>query len=228
MSASTPAFSSEGPNDSAGPYNAMVYIIQSVLAGMQSASLVKVIACTNDGGVSAVGTVDVQVLTNLQSANGVAIPHGTIYGLPYFRVQGGDTAIIIDPKPGDVGAAVFCSRDISSVVAANLGHANAIAANPGSSRTFDWSDGLYFGGMLNGVPSRFIQFDDAGNIVMRTPTGKLNLNGTTVDANGNIVVKPGSTITDGQGVVVETHKHNPGTYVAGATPVTGKSDVPTT
>jgi hypothetical protein len=175
-----------------------------------------------------VGTVDVQVLINLQSANGVAIQHDIIYGLPYFRMQGGDTAVILDPKPGDIGAAVFCSRDISSVVAANIGTDTALTGNPGSARTFDWSDGLYFGGLLNGVPARFIQFDAAGNINITTPDGKLNLNGTTVDSSGNIVVKPGSTITDGQGIVVETHQHNPGTYVAGSTPVTGKSDVPTT
>lgn len=156
----TPAFSNEGPNDAASEYNAMVFIINSVLAGMQTASLVKVLACTNDGGVSAVGTVDVQVLTNLQTANGVAIEHPTIYGVPYFRIQGGVNAVIIDPKPGDTGAAVFCSRDISSVVAAKA------QANPGSARRFDWSDGLYFGGMLNGVPTQYVQFTDEGITVV--------------------------------------------------------------
>ena len=37
--------------------------------------------------------------------------------------------------------------------------------------------------------------------------GTVNANGTTIDKNGNIVLKPGATITDGQGVIVETHKH---------------------
>jgi hypothetical protein len=35
--------------------------------------------------------------------------------VPYFRVQGGADAIIIDPKVGDLGIAVFCSRDITGV-----------------------------------------------------------------------------------------------------------------
>lgn len=37
--------------------------------------------------------------------------------------------------------------------------------------------------------------------------GSVNINGTTIDKDGNVKVKPGATITDGQGVVVETHKH---------------------
>jgi len=215
MSASTPnqpAFSNEGPNDSEGQYNAMVFIINSVLAGMQSASLVKVIGCTNDGGVSAVGTVDVQVLTNLQSANGVAVQHGIIYGLPYFRIQGGTNAVILDPKPGDIGAAVFCSRDISAVVAANLGNSDAILANPGSQRTFDWSDGLYFGGMLNGVPTQYVQFTDSG-ITVVSPT-KVIVQAPAIDLEGSSTItinSPAVTIEGGgtkiDGKVFLTHVH---------------------
>jgi hypothetical protein len=156
------------------------------------------------------------------SGNRQATSHGPIYSIPYLRYQGGDTAIILDPVVGDIGLMACASRDISVVKATQA------QANPGSLRVFDWADGLYVGGYLNATPTRYIQFDGAGNINMRTPSGLLNFNGTTIDADGNIVVKPGSTITDGQGIVVETHQHNPGTYVAGSTPVTGKSDVPTT
>lgn len=37
--------------------------------------------------------------------------------------------------------------------------------------------------------------------------GSVNANGTIIDKNGNIVMKSGATITDGNGVVVETHVH---------------------
>lgn len=216
------ALSNQDPNAAASDYNLWQTYFNAAISQVQTISLVRVNACTNSGGIVPAGTVDVTVLVNIMSADRTAIPHGTIYGLPYGRLQGGDTAIILDPKVGDIGIAMFCSRD-SSVVKATKAQ-----ANPGSYRMFDWADGVYIGGFLNGVPTRYIQFDNAGNLNVVTPAGLVNINGTTIDSGGNIVVKSGSTITDGTGVVVETHQHNPGTYVAGSTPVTGKSDVPTT
>lgn len=153
-----PAFSNEGPNDAASDYNATLFVINSVLATMQTATLAEVVAVDTDAG-----TVDIKVLVNLLTANGVAVPHGVIYGLPYFRLQGGNNGIIIDPVVGDKGPAVFCSRDISGVVAAKG------QASPGSLRKFDWSDGLYFGGLLNTSPAQFIQFITAG-ILIKSPT----------------------------------------------------------
>lgn len=216
------AFSNQGPNAAANEYNLFQTMLGAALSSLQTVSIVRVEACTNDGGIVPAGTVDVTVLVNIITARGTAVPHGVIGGVTYQRVQGGDTAIILDPKVGDVGICLFCSRD-SSVV-----RKTKKAGNPGSLRRFNWADGLYIGGILNAAPTRYIQCDNAGNIVIRTPAGKVNVNGTTIDANGNMVIKAGSTITDGQGIVLETHKHERGTYVAGSTPVSGKSDVPTT
>lgn len=191
---SNPAFTNEGPNDSASEYNTAVFIINSILAKMQTATLVKVIKCTNSGGLSAVGTVDVQVLVNLQTAVGVAITHDIIYGLPYFRIQGGSNAIILDPQPGDIGAAVFCSRDISSVVNAKG------FANPGSNRKFDWADGLYFGGMLNGVPTQYVQFTDAGiNVV--SPT-KVTVQAPEIDLDAETLLNITAPLTTISGELV--------------------------
>ena len=37
--------------------------------------------------------------------------------------------------------------------------------------------------------------------------GTVNANGTTIDKDGNLVLKSGATITDGKGVVLDTHTH---------------------
>lgn len=37
--------------------------------------------------------------------------------------------------------------------------------------------------------------------------GTVSINGTTIDKDGNVKVKPGATITNGQGIIVETHRH---------------------
>ena len=57
---------------------------------------------------------------------------------------------LIDPTQGDIGLAIFADRDISSV------RANRAQANPGSYRRFDMADGVYIGGILNGMPTQTV------------------------------------------------------------------------
>lgn len=123
---------------------------------MQTATLVRVEACTNDGELSPVGFVDVTPLVNQVDGAGNPTPHVTIFGLPYSRFQGGTSAIILDPQAGDIGVAVFASRDISKVKSTKA------QANPGSLRTYDFADGIYLGGLLNGTPTQYIRFTDSG------------------------------------------------------------------
>ncbi|WP_308074267.1 Gp138 family membrane-puncturing spike protein [Neisseria polysaccharea] len=131
------------------------YIVESILSRLQTVTLVKVVA-VKGGGLSPVGMVDVQPLVSQIDGSGGVIPHGIIYNVPYFRLQGGGNAVIIDPEPGDIGMCGFCSRDISSV------KQNKAPSAPQSRRRFDYSDGLYFGGFLNGTPKQYIHFKDGG------------------------------------------------------------------
>lgn len=58
----------------------------------------------------------------------------------------------------------------------------------------------------------------SGSVTLGTD-GTVNANGTTIDKDGNIRMKSGATITDGNGVVVETHVHGSvesGNNVSGA------------
>lgn len=139
-----------------GEYNNYAFLVQQALLKLQTATLVRIEACSNSGDLSPVGTVDVTPLVNQIDSNGNAIPHVTIFGLPYLRMQGGASAIILDPQPGDTGVAVFASRDISKVVNTKA------QANPGSRRSYDFSDGMYLGGMLNAAPTQYVQFSASG------------------------------------------------------------------
>jgi hypothetical protein len=143
-----------------GVYNNIRFVVQQALAEVQTASIVKVISCSNSGDLSPVGKVDVQILTNQISGQMESTPHVTMYGLPYLRIQGGSNAVIIDPQPGDIGIAVFASRDITNVKSTKA------QANPASFRMHDFSDGMYLGGLLNGTPTQYIEFTDSGiNII---------------------------------------------------------------
>lgn len=162
--------------------NAFDFMARMLMGQMGTATLVRVEACSNDGGVTPVGTVDVLPLVNQINGAGDATPHGTIYGLPYQRVQGGTNAIIIDPQVGDIGLAVFASRDISSV------KVNKAPSNPGSRRQFDMADGLYLGGMLNGTPEQYVRFYDGGVEVVTPGDLKATVGGDmTATVTGDVL-----------------------------------------
>lgn len=135
------------------------FFISQMLNDIQTLSLVRIEGVHLDAN-GLVEFVDVKPLVNQMTGDRKAVEHGVINKIPYFRLQSGLNAIIIDPEKGDIGVCGFCSRDISAVVATKK------AANPGSFRKFDWSDGVYFGGTLNKSPSQYIQFTKNGiNIV---------------------------------------------------------------
>lgn len=134
-------------------YNALRFVITQMLSKVRTIELVKVVAVTNDReDVEPVGFVDVVPMVHQMSGKSEPTEHRTIHNLPYFRLQGGTDAIIIDPHVGDIGLAGFCDRDISVV------KKTRDVANPGSWRQMDMADGLYIGGFLNGMPRQYVRF----------------------------------------------------------------------
>jgi len=178
------------PENRNSDYNAIAFTVAQLLNQRNHATLVQVKAVTNDGGVSPVGFVDVLPLVNQLDGNNNAIEHVVVHNVPYNRLQGGTDAVILDPKVGDIGLAVFADKDISSV------KANKAQANPGSKRRGSMSDGLYFGGFLNGTPSQYVQFS-AGGINVVSPT-KISLQAPQVEVDASTsftVTSPQSTFS---------------------------------
>lgn len=177
MSGSDVFAGAQTPYSGNSEFNQIDFVVRQVLSGAATAMLVLVKAVNNTGELAPVGLVDVQPMVAQLDGKGQATPHGTINNVPYFRLQGGVNAVIIDPAVGDIGLAVFASHDISSV------KKNKAPSNPGSRRRFDWSDGLYLGGFLNGTPTRYIRFDSDGNVWIKPATkvtveGDLHVTGT--------------------------------------------------
>jgi hypothetical protein len=156
-------YGQQDPFNSGSEFNAIEFIIRQLLGTVRTTIVAQVMGVTNAGSVSPVGFVDVKPLVNQVDGAGNAVPHETIFSLPYFRLQGGGNAIILDPQVGDVGIAVIADRDISAVKASKA------AANPGSSRRFDLADGIYIGGILNGTPNQYVEFS-ADGIRIHSPT----------------------------------------------------------
>jgi len=177
-------------------YNALFFKVMGILAGNNFNVPVKIIAVSSAGELAMAGRVDVQPMINQITGDGVAIPHGVIHGIPYFRMQGGTDAIILDPKVGDYGIMMCADKDISSL------KANRSVSNPGSARVHDLSDGIYFGGLLNGVPTQFMRFYNGG-IEIRSPdritqnTMDWTTNAPFVQFNGNVGVSENLTVGNG-------------------------------
>jgi len=196
------AVSNQTPPNVASDYALTAFIVNQLMSGMATATIVKVVKCTNSGGVSASGFVDVQPLVNMMTGDRTAVPHGVLYSLPYSRLQGGANAVILDPQPGDLGIAVFASRDISAVKKTKG------QANPGSSRQFNLADGMYVGGLLNGAPTQYVQFSAEGVTVV-SPTA-IKLQAPTITLQGNVVGTAGAVFSGdvtAEGISVATHTH---------------------
>lgn len=190
-----------------------MYIISQMLNMVRTNMLVKVVAVHDAGGVNLTGTVDVQPLVTQIDGFSNIEPHAVIYGLTYFRLQGGTNAIIICPEVGDIGIAAICDRDSSVVV-----NTKAQGA-PGSHRQHCMSDGIYFGGMLNQVPIRYVAITDAGITINSDSIVTINA------PSGAIVNAPTVTVPSGDviasGISLLNHDHT------GVTPGSGTSGGPT-
>jgi hypothetical protein len=196
------------PADVASDYATLRFIIQQSLLRMQTAMPVKVVKATNPGSVAPVGFVDVVPLVNQVTGDNTAVPHVTIFGVPYCRLQGGANAVILDPEVGDVGICLFASRDISAVKA-DPQSAVANGANPASARTFDFADAVYVGGMLNAVPTQYVQFSTAG-IKLLSPT-KVTIEAPAIELKGPVTATSTIDATGeitGNGTHLHTHMHS--------------------
>lgn len=176
--------------DNGSDFNANTFLVWSILSRVRTMQVCKVLSVTNNGGVSPVGFVTLQPLVNQLDGYGNAVPHGEIFNVPYFRLQGGANAIILDPQVNDIGWAGFADRDISSVKATKA------QANPGSKRMFSMADAVYFGGILNGTPSQYIAFSASG-IVVTSPTA-ITLTAPTVEVDAPTIILNGA-LQQGQG-----------------------------
>lgn len=187
------------PSDLATEYDQIMFILNQSLAFVRTATLVQVKAVTNNGEIAIAGTVDVQPLVKMLDGLGNTSRHSIVYGLPYLRMQAGVNAIILDPKVGDIGIAVFADRDISKVKVTKA------EAPPGSWRRFSFPDGLYLGGVLNPVPTQYLRYHDGGISVF--------------DKNGNKVelTSDGIKITDKFGHIIN--------MVSGKIQITGNVEI---
>lgn len=162
------------PEQSVGGPREWEAIIERMIGKAYTITLVKVVS-VQAGSTGPVGFLSAIDLIQQVNGNNEGIANESMENIPYFRLQGGGNAIIIDPKPGDLGLCAFARRDITVI------KQNRQEGPPPSLRTHDVSDGLYLGGLLNGAPTQWIHFLDNG--VHLKATGQFTVDATLMQVN---------------------------------------------
>lgn len=179
--------------------NAMDFLIDAAINGKINTAIPVMVMSVQAGGASgAAGYADVKPLICQSDAEGNALQPVTIFHLPYFRLQAGTAAVVLDPVAGDVGLAVFAQSDCST-----LGQGAKQPVQAGSWRKFDQADGFYIGGFLNNNPSVFIELRQDGVINM---TAAASINMTTPRLNVTGKISAGGDISAGS-ISSQNHTH---------------------
>lgn len=187
-------------------YNAFDFMIRSIIKGMVNTAIpVRVDEIERPLEGAASGYLSATPMVKMRGADGKVLPPVSIPKLRWFRLQHGTAAIICDPKPGDLGLAIFAQQDVSVI------DGGTEPVQPGSFRCFDMSDGFYIGGFWGQTPSTFIHIEDDGTIHVVAPkshttdsptviincdTATVNSKTTTVNASSSVKIDtPTTTIT---------------------------------
>jgi hypothetical protein len=186
-------YGQNGAHDHLSDHSSIAFMIAQQLRAVSTATICKVMKCTNKGEVKAIGRVDVLPLVDLQDGIGQTSHHVNVQNVPYLRMQGGSKAIIMDPKPGDLALVVFADRDVSAV------KKNKKQSPPGSKRRFNMADGMYVGTLLADAPTSYVQFEDDGTINISPDNGttvvKVKANDIKLFINNDLVeLTPGKCL----------------------------------
>lgn len=191
-------------------YNAINQQIEARLQRIETMFLGRVDSCQSSG-VEGSKTVSATPLTQMVDGNGNAYASPSYPSLPHYRLQQGTAAIILNPRPGDIGVFVCSKRDISNVSQGKQ------PGPPGSTRSFSPSDAVMIGSIHTQTPTYYIDFTDQDKIVIHAPAGVTIESDTTVTVKapqvtidaaettikGHVTVEGGLNVAGGSGAAVD-------------------------
>ena len=166
-------------------FNAISFLIQQAIREQVNTCVIcKVVGVSGD-------YVDVLPLVTQISGMGEAVAPTTLFHLPFMRYHAGIAAVILNPGVGDLGLAVFASKDNSGVT-----KGTTEPKPPASFRGNSMANGFYIGGFLNQSPSVFIELTQGGAVNITAPGG--------VNITGNVTVA-GDVVASG--ISLDNHIH---------------------
>lgn len=178
-------------------FNLMDYMIRTTIRGLVNTAVpVVVTGVESNGSNGGAGYVSAKPLLMARDGYNNGIPNVDIPKLPFFRYQFGETAVICEPKVGDIGLAVFAQSDCSNI------NGETTEKIPPTHRQYDMSDGFYLGGFWGKTPKNYIELTD-DTINIKTPVS-VNIDTPVVNIKGDVVITGEMTA---KGIVYSTHTH---------------------
>ena len=191
-------------------YNAVNQQIEARIQRLETMFLGRVDSCQSSG-VAGSKTVGATPMSQMIDGNGNAYASPSYPALPHYRIQQGTAAIIMNPRPGDIGVFICSKRDISNVSQGKQ------PGPPGSTRSFSPSDAVMVGSIHTQVPTYYIDFTDQDKILIHAPAGVTIESDTavtvkapqvTIDAaettiKGHVTVEGGLNVAGGSGAAVD-------------------------
>lgn len=191
-------------------YNAVNQQIEARIQRLETMFLGRVDSCQSSG-VAGSKTVGATPMSQMIDGNGNAYASPSYPALPHYRIQQGTAAIIMNPRPGDIGVFVCSKRDISNVSQGKQ------PGPPGSTRSFSPSDAVMVGSIHTKAPTYYISFEDQDKILIHAPAGVTIESDTavtvkapqvTIDAaettiKGHVTVEGGLNVAGGSGAAVD-------------------------
>ena len=192
--------------------NALDFMARQIIKGLVNTAIPVLVTRTYAGGTNgAAGYVDIKPLVCQTDSFGNALAPAVIYHVPYFRLQAGVAAVVIDPVPGDIGLAIIAQSDASA-----LSQGATQPVQPGSWRCYSQADSFYVGGFLNKSPSVWIELTQNGQINIKAPNGitidtpTINMvgessgGGRSVNIDANVIIT-GDMTSGGKSYLSHTH-----------------------
>lgn len=182
------------PVDNGTEADSLLSNLEFFLYGKHFTEIVKILAVYGEAPNL---KVDILPLVTRTTNTGDPIPNVTVYGVTAFRLQRGNSAVIMNPVVGDIGIAMYCDKDSDNA------RRDRISGAPNTTRCHSRIDALYLGGLLNQQPDQFIEFaDSAINITSPNPVNVTCSKATIIAPEGVTVDAPlthftGSVTADG-------------------------------
>jgi hypothetical protein len=154
-----------GPTSPTSGFNSLKFAMDRAAEARMNCTIVQV-KKVQAGQVGPIGRVNVQPMVQMIDGISRTVDHATVFNLPYFRMVGGKSAVILDPAVDDIGFVVIADRDISGVKNSKK------VSPPGSKRQNNISDGFFVGCVLSDKPTSYVRFVDASTIEITPDGGK--------------------------------------------------------
>lgn len=169
--------------------------------------------------------VSVKPLISQRDADNNKIELPEIFNVPYFRYGAGNTAVKLDPQPGDIGFFIVFKSDSNNI---KKGDSSQIL--PDTFINFPLYSGVYIGGILMDEPENYIEIKDDSikinankKVVINCQTAEINaesevnINAPNINLGENAsLALINEKITD----ALNSHTHNYVNTAGTSTPTT--------